>query len=157
MFLLLQDRFSMKKINGTALTGTTQQKRFIVWSVLLILALALMANLGAIIDAILHPDIEYFDSEHVLVGMVTASVVGLMLILLIVYIERLEKAFREIKRMEGLLPICSSCKKIRTEANTWVPVERYITEKSDATLTHGICPECYETLYSHIYPSVDRK
>ena len=42
----------------------------------------------------------------------------------------------------GLLPICSSCKRIRENQNNWLPIETYLANKFDATLTHGICPEC---------------
>ena len=47
-----------------------------------------------------------------------------------------------IKDLEGLLSICMTCKKIRTESNTWDQLEKYISERSDAVFSHGICPEC---------------
>lgn len=60
----------------------------------------LMANLGAVIDQILHPEIDYFDHEHLIVGGVTAFVVGVVTFLLIIYITRLEKAYYYIKQKE---------------------------------------------------------
>ena len=65
--------------------------------------LLVMANLGAVIDLILHPDIEYFDSEHLIVGLTTAFVLGLFLVFLIMYIVRLEKSNRDIKQAEILI------------------------------------------------------
>jgi hypothetical protein len=48
----------------------------------------------------------------------------------------------EVHALRGLLPICSYCKKIRSDTNVWDRIEKYISEHSDATFTHGICPEC---------------
>ena len=47
-----------------------------------------------------------------------------------------------IKRLTGLLPICSYCKRIRTDEDYWEQVEGYITEHTDARFSHGICPSC---------------
>jgi DNA-binding response OmpR family regulator len=47
-----------------------------------------------------------------------------------------------IKRLTGLLPICSYCKRIRTDTDYWEQVESYITEHTDAHFSHGICPPC---------------
>ena len=49
-----------------------------------------------------------------------------------------------IKRLSGLLPICSYCKRIRSDQNYWEQVESYITEHTDAQFSHGICPGCFE-------------
>ena len=53
----------------------------------------------------------------------------------------------EIKRLRGMLPICSSCKKIRDDKGYWNQIEVYIRDHSDAEFTHGICPECIKKLY----------
>lgn len=49
-----------------------------------------------------------------------------------------------IRRLSGLLPICSYCKRIRSDQNYWEQVEHYITEHTDAQFSHSICPSCYE-------------
>jgi K+-sensing histidine kinase KdpD len=49
---------------------------------------------------------------------------------------------KEVNMLSGLLPICAYCKKIRDESNEWMAVEQYITQRSDASFTHGVCPEC---------------
>jgi SnoaL-like protein len=56
----------------------------------------------------------------------------------------LEQMLGRVKRLEGLLPICMSCKKIRTENNDWHHLEQYIGEHSDAVFSHGLCPECLD-------------
>jgi len=58
--------------------------------------------------------------------------------------EKLEKAYRELKVLRGILPICSSCKKIRNDEGYWEQVETYIIEHSEAMFTHGMCPECMD-------------
>ena len=60
---------------------------------------------------------------------------------------QLNEALSTIKLLGGLLPICASCKRIRDENGTWTVLERYIHQHSEATFTHGICPECAHRLY----------
>lgn len=59
-------------------------------------------------------------------------------------VRELEGALSQIKQLQGLLPICSYCKKIRDDQNYWQQVEKYIAERSEAQFSHGICPDCYE-------------
>jgi phosphoserine phosphatase RsbU/P len=58
----------------------------------------------------------------------------------------LEEALSRVKRLQGLLPICSYCKRIRNDGNYWQQVESYIAEHSEAAFTHGVCPHCYEAI-----------
>lgn len=51
----------------------------------------------------------------------------------------------EVELLEGLLPICSYCKKIRDDKGDWQALEKYIQDRSDATFTHGICETCLKT------------
>ncbi len=59
-------------------------------------------------------------------------------------VHELERALGRVKRLQGLLPICSYCKRIRDDQNYWKQVEAYISEHSEAEFTHGICPDCYD-------------
>jgi len=59
----------------------------------------------------------------------------------------MKQLHQEVKILEGLIPICANCKKIRDEHQQWQPMEKYITERSEVQFTHGICPDCKETLY----------
>lgn len=59
-------------------------------------------------------------------------------------LEEAEHALSEIKRLQGLLPICAYCKKIRNDQNYWQEIELYVHEHSEADFSHGICPDCYE-------------
>ena len=62
-------------------------------------------------------------------------------------IHDLQDALANVKSLSGLLPICASCKKIRDDKGYWSQVESYIQKHSDATFTHGICPDCIKKLY----------
>jgi DNA-binding response OmpR family regulator len=59
-------------------------------------------------------------------------------------VDELQAALASVKQLSGLLPICSYCKRIRTDENYWEQVESYITHHSDAVFSHGICPVCYD-------------
>ena len=58
-------------------------------------------------------------------------------------VEELERTRYELKTLQGLLAICSYCKKIRDFDESWVPVEEYLHRHADILLTHGICPPCH--------------
>jgi PAS domain S-box-containing protein len=59
-------------------------------------------------------------------------------------IQELQVAMASIKTLRGLLPTCAWCRKIRDDDGYWKKVETYIEEHSDASFTHGICPECLQ-------------
>jgi DNA-binding response OmpR family regulator len=65
-------------------------------------------------------------------------------------VSELEQALSRVKRLQGLLPICSYCKRIRGDDRYWQQVDSYITEHTDAQFTHGICPPCSDRLLSEI-------
>jgi len=61
-------------------------------------------------------------------------------------IRQLRLALAEVKNLEGMLPICGHCKKIRDDKGYWNQLETYISDHTDATFTHGVCPDCAETM-----------
>jgi PAS domain S-box-containing protein len=65
---------------------------------------------------------------------------------------RLQEALGQVKTLGGLLPICSMCKKIRDDKGYWQQVEGYIQKHTDATFTHGVCPDCFPKLYPDFDP-----
>ena len=71
-------------------------------------------------------------------------------------IEELESALSLIKSLEGILPICSNCKRIRLEGteaknqDSWIPLESYISNRTDARFSHSICPKCMKELYPYL-------
>ena len=67
--------------------------------------------------------------------------------------HELEDALKRVKQLQGLLPICSYCKKIRNDRNYWEQVDAYITSHSEAQFSHGVCPDCFEI---HLKPQLER-
>ena len=59
--------------------------------------------------------------------------------------ERVATLHQHVSTLEGLLSICSYCKKIK-EGDGWKPLERYVSEHSDARFSHGVCPECFKKI-----------
>jgi sigma-B regulation protein RsbU (phosphoserine phosphatase) len=66
--------------------------------------------------------------------------------------ERLLDLQAEVRQLQGMLPICSYCKRIRDDGNLWTQLEAYIADHSEANFTHGICPQCEDT---HVRPQLE--
>ena len=64
-----------------------------------------------------------------------------------VIISMTTKLFKRMKYLEGILPVCASCKKIRDNKGSWHDIEGYVQDRSEAEFSHGICPECAKKLY----------
>lgn len=71
--------------------------------------------------------------------------------------KELERAVKEIKTLKGLLPICFNCKRIRLEGadpmiqESWILLELFISKRTDAEFSHGLCPDCAKKLYPGIF------
>ncbi len=59
-------------------------------------------------------------------------------------VRELERVMEHIKILQGILPICSYCKKVRNDQNYWQRLESYLVAHSDVQFSHGVCPECYQ-------------
>jgi DNA-binding NtrC family response regulator len=71
-------------------------------------------------------------------------------------VAELEKRLKEIKTLQGLLPMCAWCRNIRDDNGYWKNLEAYIQEHSDATFTHGICPKCMKKVIPGLYEEIQR-
>jgi CheY-like chemotaxis protein len=85
-----------------------------------------------------------FDPEELRARLVVATRVVELRRKLAERVHELEAAISRVKQLQGLLPICAYCKKIRDDRNYWQQVEEYVSAHTDAQFSHGICPECYE-------------
>ena len=85
-----------------------------------------------------------------IVGSTTATVL-MYTGLVAVNAQRIEQelinARNEIKTLKGLLPVCSSCKKIRNAQGNWTAFESHIATHSEARVSHGLCPDCEKTFF----------
>lgn len=68
-------------------------------------------------------------------------------------VAELEHALDHVRALQGLLPICSYCKKIRNEANYWEQVDSYLTSHLDLEITHSICPDCVKRMEKELEES----
>jgi len=66
--------------------------------------------------------------------------------------ERMLGLRHHVQQLEGLLPICAYCKRIRGGTEEWESIERYVEERSEAQFSHGYCPDCYE---KHVRPQIE--
>ena len=66
--------------------------------------------------------------------------------------DKLKKALAEIKVLSGLLPICSICKKVKSDEGYWDQIENYISSHTELTFTHGLCHDCAEEHYPQFFP-----
>jgi len=102
---------------------------------------------------------EYFDVPHYVLGDAPTTPnqrYGEMLMESIVFVDILIVEYfimlnliKRIKMLEGLLPICANCHKIRN-GNQWEQIEKYFKDYSTVEFTHSICPECVKKLYPEL-------
>ena len=100
---------------------------------------------------------ELFDLPHRILGQEPAPgsllegaiETGVVILLAIGVFITTSNLLKKVKLLEGILPVCSFCKKIR-EGKEWVPIESYIRDRSQADFTHGLCPDCAKKHYGHL-------
>ena len=63
-----------------------------------------------------------------------------------------ERALEELHTLRGIIPICSHCRQVRTDAGEWQQIEQYVHEHSAAQFSHGICPACARKRYADYLP-----
>lgn len=115
---------------------------FLRTSLLLAVALPFGRMLAEI--AIWHPDTLYW------VASVNAATRFGVLVTLALLAHRAGAAHelrRRVRILEGILPICAFCKRIRDANESWQPLESYISGRSEATFSHGFCPDCARKHY----------
>jgi len=67
------------------------------------------------------------------------------------------RAKHDIATLQGLLPICASCKKVRDDKGYWESIEQYVEQRSDVLFTHSMCPACLEKWYPEMYPQLQER
>ncbi len=113
----------------------------------------LISLMGGAVSGVLFPCLWH--QEQSLASMVINTAIRLIVFILILFlvdkVSRLTWNLKtEVKVLEGLLPVCSFCKKIRDRDETWYPMEKYIADHSRADFTHSVCPDCAQKHYGFI-------
>jgi len=102
-------------------------------------------NLWRKLEGRLQKNIYYFSTDprethsdriNFLAGLSGRSAIGTE------RIQALAEALAQVRRLRGLLPICCSCKRIRDDRGYWEQIEQFVRTRTDASFSHGICPEC---------------
>jgi hypothetical protein len=78
-------------------------------------------------------------------------VLSIFFVVMTIQIRLFRKLYRRIRILEGFIPICASCKKVRNAKDQWEEMERYITKHSLAQFSHSICPSCARELYPDLF------
>lgn len=106
---------------------------------------------------------ELFDFPHLVFGTPATPINWMEVFIEAAYIVLLGafttylsfRSLTRVKFLEGCLPICSYCKKIRKEGD-WTSLERYMSDHSEALFSHGLCPDCAEKYYGELlHPDKD--
>ena len=92
-----------------------------------------------------------WDNPVALFPAIINLLIRVIVLLLIAYLtSKAARLTREVKVLQGLLSVCSFCKKIRDKEDAWQPMEIYISQRTDADFTHSICPECTQIHFGAI-------
>jgi hypothetical protein len=124
-FVLLNEKKDKRSI-GTVVAGTS----LMVW--------------GLYISVFIFFKISTYLYYGFLVGFHILAALGMVAFIVEKMRLRAEKSEKIISKLEGILPICAYCKKIRDSKNVWHTLEEYIEDRSEAEFSHGICPECFQ-------------
>ena len=68
--------------------------------------------------------------------------------------RQLRQTLAEIRRLQGIVPICAYCKNVRDDQGYWQQVEKYVSDHSDAKFSHGICPDCKTKFFPDLFEDV---
>lgn len=95
------------------------------------------------------------DNESLHIDLINVLILISSLCLYVYLIDKIVKHSQglemKVEVLEGVLPICASCKRIRNDKGEYEQIEHYIRTHSGASFTHGICPECAKALYPECY------
>jgi hypothetical protein len=125
------------KLDGVRLSVSERHLADLGWRLILVDHMA--AEGSRLVDLALGSIVFY--------SVLLLAVTAFLTILFRRFQRDLDTAFAQIKTLRGIIPICSSCKKIRDDQGYWNQLETYIGKHSDADLSHGICPDCAARLY----------
>lgn len=104
----------------------------------------------------LHDSYRAVGGIHLLFLALGLGLIAILGRALLARIHELQMSLDQVRKLEGLLPICAACKRIRApgadsaDQSGWEPVDEYIRDRTDATFTHGLCPECQQLYFGDL-------
>lgn len=109
------------------------------------------AMLAVAFDFVTGPGLQ-FPVLFVLPVLLAANALVRICVLVVVGVTvvRLVRARQEVRTLRGIIPVCAECKKIRDSDGQWNEMEIYITTRSEAEFSHGMCPACFKAYYGNL-------
>ncbi len=96
--------------------------------------------------------VPHFTIAIALINALIRACVFILFALLLSQISRQKRELeKELNTLKGILPICGYCKRIRNDDDTWDSLEKYISSRSEAKFSHGLCPECAKKYYPEYF------
>jgi hypothetical protein len=131
--------------------GPIGKNRMHLFIVVQSIAFAFLLGITWLDEELLIPD--FFSKFTILSTKNVAEILDSVWIsLLFIFTVRYQiHSWKRIRLLEGVIPICMFCKKIRDEKSKWIQIEEYISEHSEADFTHSLCPSCGEKNYGEYY------
>ncbi|MEJ2038310.1 MAG: hypothetical protein P8X55_05175 [Desulfosarcinaceae bacterium] len=130
--------------------GNKRMRSVLIWQALILILFLAMTFAN-----------EVFDLPHWLLGDEATTwgqrsgevAIEFVIFTLVIIIELLinKSLFQRIKILEGFLPICAGCKKIRNQEDRWEQIENYISTHSLVQFSHSLCPDCQKKYYPGLY------
>jgi hypothetical protein len=120
-----------------------------IWQTVILLAFLLLTFSNEVLDL---PHLLLGDASTTWNQRIGEICIELLIFFAVIALETylFWKLVRKIKVLEGFLPICANCKKIRNQ-DQWEQIEKYIGENSLARFSHSLCPECRQALYPELF------
>ena len=133
--------------NATKSKYKSAQRRVLMLELLGFATLVLLTWLN--LDIVLPEALAHFPfvQSDILISLIQTALICLLAAFVCITQIR---SMRRLNFLEGLLPVCSFCKKIRKEGK-WIPIEEYVRNHSEADFSHGFCPECGTKHYGDLY------
>ena len=127
-----------------------QARSILHWQIFILLLFLVMTTTNEVLDL---PHILLGDQATTWSQRSGEIIIEMIIFVLVVGVEMLlfRRLLKRIRILEGFLPICANCKRIRADTH-WEEIEAYISRHSPVAFSHSICPECQEKLYPDLFP-----
>ena len=122
------------------------------WQVVILLVFLVLTFANEVLDL---PNIVFGDTPTTWSQRSGEIIIELIIFTVVMTFEvcLFRRLISRIKILEGFLPICAKCKKIR-HRDQWEQIEKYISENSLAQFSHSLCPDCQVRLYPELFPDL---
>lgn len=151
--ILRRESARIDSVHGLCVKVSFMDKRSVSKRVIFLELLGFLAIIALIwIDQVFDIPHRFLGAPATLVNWKESILESIVIVLIggrIVHHTHL--LFQRMRYLEGMLPVCASCKKIRIGTDDWQQIETYIRDRSEAEFSHSLCPDCAAELYPEYY------